>query len=196
MKTFFLIVILFFTACHQQRKLPNDATGLLHLNASDSHLAFKNGYWYYHGNPFSGIIVERFADNSVYKKTNYKKGKEEGEQNVFYPGGRLCEKRKYHLGEKDGEHVGWWSNGNKRFEYHFANGVYNGDYREWYESGKPLKHIHYAEGIDDRGKGWRENGKLYMNFTVKNGRRYGLNNSNLCYTVSNGNGEYVVSLKE
>jgi hypothetical protein len=56
-----------------------------------------------------------------------------------------------------------------------------------------MKQIHYNNGTDEYGKGFRENGKVYMSFVVKNGRRYGLNNSNLCYTVLNGSGEFVRS---
>ena len=162
------------------------------INAGDLSLEFKNGYWFYKGNLFSGTIVH-FEGRSVQQTTHYLNGKEDGEQFTYYPGGTISEKRFYSAGEKDGVHIGWWPNGNKRFEYHFANGIYNGDYKEWYESGKPLKQIHYTNGIDVWGKGWRENGKVYMNFAVKNGRRYGLNNSNLCYTVKNEKGEYVSS---
>ena len=62
------------------------------------------------------------------------------------------------------------------------------------KSGQMLKHIHYTNGIDNCGKGWRESGKAYMNYVMKNGRRYGIVNSNLCYTVKNGSGEYVNSI--
>ena len=196
MKYFVYTAILFLVACnHSQTQVNVPDVGLQEISANDQRLGFKNGYWYYRDKTFSGTITERFADNTLYKKTRYLNGKEEGEQVVFYPGGAFSEKRYYHLGEKDGAHMGWWPNGNKRFEYHFANGIYNGDYKEWYESGKPLKHIRYTNGVDEWGKGWRENGKVYMNFVVREGRRYGLNNSNLCYTVKNGKGEYVASLK-
>lgn len=33
------------------------------------------------------------------------------------------------------------------------------------------------------GKGWRENGKLYISFVMKDGRRYGLFNANLFYSL-------------
>lgn len=60
---------------------------------------------------------------------------------------------------------------------------------------KPLKYIVYQNGIAQTGKGWRENGKLYMSFVVRDGRLYGLINPNLCYSLKNERGEYVVSIK-
>ena len=144
----------------------------------------------------SGTITESFASGNIHHVSNYFQGKEEGWQYTYYDNGKPFDKRYYHTGEKDSVHTGWWENGNVRFEYHFKDGNYNGDFKEWYETGELGKHIHYVNGVDDWGKAWRQNGKLYMNFIVKDGRRYGLNNSNLCYTIKNGKGEYVASIKD
>ena len=75
----------------------------------------------------------------------------------------------------------------------FSAGLYSGMYREWYSSGRLYKEIHYTNGADDYGQGWRENGKLFMNYVMRNGRRYGIVNSNLCYTVKNEQGEFTES---
>lgn len=164
------------------------------IETTDSLLHFNNGFWYYKNELYSGNIIDRFGSKNIHQNTSYYKGKEECVQLTYFDENKLSEKRFYHRGEKDSTHSGWWPNGNKRFEYHFKDGVYQGDFKEWYEDGKPLKFIHYTNGVDDNGKGWRQNGKLYMNFVMKNGRRYGLNNSNLCYTLKNGNGEFVTSV--
>ncbi len=115
--------------------------------------------------------------------------------NSFYENGNKEACRYYHAGEKDSVHRGWWLNGQPRFEYHFRKGEYNGDFKEWYASGKPYKHIIYASGKEQSGKGWRENGKFYMNFVMREGRLYGLVNPNLCYSLKNEKGEYINSLK-
>lgn len=165
----------------------------LSIESTDSLLHFNDGFWYYKNHLFSGNIIEWFGSRNIHQNTSYYEGKEEGVQLTYFDENKLSEIRFYHRGEKDSIHSGWWANGNKRFEYHFKDGVYEGDFKEWYEHGEPLKIIHYIHGVDDYGKGWRQNGKLYMNFVMKNGRRYGLNNINLCYTLKNGNGEYVAS---
>lgn len=193
------IAILFLFACnHLQQhfsETPKPVSSVS-VNTGDPALLFKNGYWYYDATLFSGIMTDYFKNNTIHSETSFINGKEEGWQQIFFEDGKIAEKRFYRNGQKDSVHTGRWPNGNKRFEYHFNNGIYNGDYKEWYETGEPLKQIHYTNGTDDWGKGWRQNGKLYMNFVMKDGRRYGLNNSNLCYTVKNGRGEFVASVKE
>ena len=165
------------------------------IESTDSSLHFDNGVYYYHQSSFSGTIIERYNDKAFHHQTSYLRGKEEGLQETYYPGGKLSEKRYYHLGEKDGVHTGWWQNGKLRFEYHFHNGQYNGNYKEWYSSGRPYKNIHYINDVDDYGIGWRENGKVFMSYVMKNGRRYGSINANLCYTLKNELGEFVTSTK-
>ena len=197
MRNFLFIILLFLFGCDSPESHFSVAgTGkAIIINANDPSLHFQNGYRYYKGKLFSGIIEEHFKDQTVQQSTQYENGKENGWSQTFFTGGKIAEKRFYLNGEKDSAHTGWWPNGNRRFEYHFSNGIYNGDYKEWYESGKLLKHVHYVNGVDSWGKGWRENGKIYMNFVMKEGRRYGLNNSNLCYTVKKGNGEFVASVE-
>ena len=194
--SYLLIGIPMLFACkHLQTRVNADKDNIISpiINLTDPALSCKNGFWDYAGNLFSGTIIKHFQDHSTRQSTQYQKGKEHGWQHTFYPGGSLAEKRYYTNGEKDSVHTGWWQNGKKRFEYNFVNGIYHGDYKEWYESGQMLKHIHYTEGTDDWGKGWRDSGKPYMNYVMKKGRRYGIVNSNLCYTIKNGKGEYAKS---
>ena len=189
-----LIIIIIFSSCTRKSE-PALITKTGNYISTDSSLHFVSGYWYHSTELLSGQVTERDNQGHVISVTKYLSGKEEGWTNKFYPNGQQAEKRYYHLGEKDSVHTGWWANGNKRFEYHFNAGVYNGDYKEWYESGKDYKVIHYVNGAEEWAKGWRENGKLYMNFIVRNGRRYGIENANLCYTVKNEKGEYVENSK-
>jgi antitoxin component YwqK of YwqJK toxin-antitoxin module len=192
----FLVILIVCGCKHLERHIvthaPNAEAAI--VSSTDPLLGFKNGFWYHGNSLFTGTIIEYFKDHSVHQSGGYVNGKEDGWKLSFYPGGALSEKRYFTNGEKDSIHTGWWQNGNKRFEYHFAKGIYNGDYKEWYQSGRLLKHIYYINGSDTRGKGWRESGKLYMNYVMKAGRRYGIVNSNLCYTVKNGTGEYVASV--
>lgn len=189
MRKFCTILFLLCSCRSQNNKIISAAYQT--YESTDTGLHWKNGYWYKSGDLVTGKIIEHYLDSGIKTIINYKQGKEDGWKKCYYPGGTLAEQRYYINGEKDSLHSGWWPNGNKRFEYHFANGVYDGDYLEWYQSGKRLKYIHYTKGIEDSAKGWRENGKLYMNFIVRNGRRYGIENSNLCYTIKNEKGEYV-----
>jgi len=161
------------------------------VNISDSQLHYNNGLCFYRQQLYSGIIEDEYSNEKRHHERSFYKGKEEGWTLFFYEDGTLAEKRYYHLGEKDSVHTGWWQNGKPRFEYHFKQGLYNGNYKEWYSSGQGYKHILYINGKDEWGKGWRESGKMFMNYTMKDGRRYGIVNSNLCYTIKNGAGNFA-----
>jgi len=165
------------------------------VSSTDSLLQLKNGVWYYGQHLFCGSINTYYSSGKLRSQLSVYNGKEEGMTNSFYENGNKEACRYYHAGEKDSVHRGWWLNGQPRFEYHFRKGEYDGDFKEWYASGKPYKHIIYASGKEQRGKGWRENGKLYMNFVMREGRLYGLMNPNLCYSLKNEKGEYINSLK-
>jgi antitoxin component YwqK of YwqJK toxin-antitoxin module len=164
--------------------------------SADTALHFNNGYWYYHSSLFSGTIQTWYAPQQIKSIQTFFNGKEEGWLQTFYPDGLHESKRYYHSGEKDSLHLGWWPDGNQRFEIHFSNGAYDGMYKEWYIDGKPSKEIIYKNGNDISGKAWRNNGKLYMNFFTREGRRYGLLNSQMCYSLKNEKGEFIRSTSD
>lgn len=201
MKYLYMILVS-FSACHYSTQDAKPGAvkkpavlvipGLV-VRSTDTSLRLDNGVWYYHQQPFSGAMETRFPSGSLRSRQTYYRGREEGLFLSYYESGRKDASRYYHNGEKDSINRGWWLNGNPRYEYHFKNGVYEGDFKEWYQSGKPLKHIIYRNGKEQSGKGWRENGKVYMSFVVKDGRWYGLINPNLCYSLKNERGEFVKS---
>lgn len=186
-----------FASCIQQEKsvakteqtivIPNTT-----ITATNSLLKVVNGVYQYKGIAYAGAI-ETYYPNSkqLQMLQTYYNGKEEGWLNTYFPNGAKENKRYFHLGEKDSVHCGWWPNGNLRFEYHFSKGNYHGDFKEFYASGKPLRFVQYNNGFDIEGKGWRENGKPFMSYVNKDGRRYGLLNAQPCYTLKNERGEYI-----
>ena len=95
----------------------------------------------------------------------------------------------YVNGLKGCVHEGWWENGARKFEYHFDQGNYDGDVKEWYPDGKPSLLLHYKHGVEiGLQRAWRENGTLYANYEVKDGRQFGIVNARLCYSVKDGEG--------
>ncbi len=202
MRIFFLISIIIYCSCNttadpvilaNQVSLKGQSLKYPIVKFGDSSLQLLNGTWYYQNQLFNGVIERYYSDNGLQNRQTYLNGKEEGLFLSYFEDGSKDAERYYHLGEKDSVHRGWWPNGKLRYEYHYKLGLYQGSFREWYESGKPLKQIEYASGKEERGMGWRENGKLYMNFVVKNNRIYGIINPNLCYSLKNEKGEYVSS---
>ncbi len=201
MKNVYFIIACLLLGCHNNRvHSPKDISSsqsivipTMIVRSTDSALHLLNGEWYYRQKLFSGYIETYFPSGSLRSKQSFYNGKEEGLLSTYYENGNKDTRRYYHAGEKDSTNLGWWPNGNQSFEYHFRNGVYEGDFKEWYASGKPVKHIVYHNGQEQSGIGWRENGKVYMSFVVKDGRLYGLINPNLCYSLKNERGEFVKS---
>jgi antitoxin component YwqK of YwqJK toxin-antitoxin module len=202
MRYLFVILLPLLFACGEEpaeqkhpafRKL--ETVQKLILRSDDSLLTKKNGDWFYKNIPFSGTI-ETFDEAGVLRaRQSFIDGKEDGLSHTYYADGKPDAARYYRAGEKDSIARGWWPNGNLRFEYHFHMGKYEGDFKEWYTSGKPLKHISYHQGKEQWGRGWRENGKPYMSFEVRDGRMYGSINPNLCYSLKNEKGEYIAARK-
>lgn len=61
------------------------------------------------------------------------------------------------------------------------DGWYHGEYRTWREDGRPYELRHYTNGQEDgRQQSWDENGALYLNYEVRQGRRYGFVNAYPC----------------
>ena len=174
----------FFFSCRGNKKTETISLPLTTVEAGDPALHLVNGTWFYKNEkPFYGGIRESYPGGRVRSLQKIENGKQQGHTETFYEDGKPESKRWYTKGEKDSVHTGWWENGNKKFEYHFNNGNYNGLFTEWYQSGKIIQEVIYDNGKEVSGKGWRENRKLYMSFVMKNGRRYGLFNANLCYSL-------------
>jgi antitoxin component YwqK of YwqJK toxin-antitoxin module len=174
------LVGLLFVGCNEQKPV---SPGTLSINITDPGLKLINAVWLYNGVAYNGEIREIYPGGTLKSIQQVKDGKQDGIYATYYPDGNPETRRWYREGEKDGLHTGWWPAGSKRFEYHFNNGNYNGLFTDWYQDGKMLQQILYDNGQQVSGKGWREDGKLFLNFVVKNGRYYGLMNSNLCYSL-------------
>lgn len=187
MKWLVFIWILSAAACTQKHQSFRSEMDWKRVDASDEKLTSANGKWLYANEPFTGEVVSYYPNGKLRFKHHYNQGIEHGYQQSWYENGQAEEQRLYVYGKKAATHLGWWSNGQPRFERHFHNDEYHGINKEWYANGKPYTMIGYLHNLEIAGAGWRESGKLFMNFKIKNGVRYGLVNAELCYTVSNNN---------
>jgi len=82
----------------------------------------------------------------------------------------------------------WWSGGVLKREAQYAGEVLNGIYRTWYQDGQPYEIRHYVAGREQGlQRAWTPNGELYLNYAVRNGRRYGYVNAQPCLPVTEKN---------
>lgn len=176
-----MISIVTCLSCKEKNIIQNQQQISQVVVLPDTAIKTLNGILFYHDTVFTGKTIEKWPNGNLHTSQFFTNGKQQGLSETFYINGTIASRRWYLDGEKDSVHTGWWENGNKKYEYPFNKGVYNGLFTEWYEQGTMMQQVMYQNGQELYGKGWRENGKVYMNFVMKNGRRYGMNNSNLCY---------------
>jgi hypothetical protein len=75
----------------------------------------------------------------------------------------------------------YWPNGNVRRSVDYLGDVRHGEYRTWSIDGRPYEFKHFVDGREDGlQQAWDPDGKLYLNYVVKNGRRYGMVNAKPC----------------
>ena len=189
----FLFAALSFVGCanHKEEKYTVvfekvDVSDIPDITASvkDEKLKFDNGICYYSGFPFSGFIKESYETDTLKSIASYYKGKLHGITKTFYPNGKCRDERSYKDNLSYGSHVGFWENGNPKFDFIYYNDKLEGIQKQWYEDGKPYTMQTYANDSENgMQKAWRRNGKLFANYEVKNGVCYGLQKTNLCYTL-------------
>lgn len=75
----------------------------------------------------------------------------------------------------------FWPNGHLRRAFDLKGDVRHGEYRTFTIDGKPYELKHFRLGKEDGlQQAWDERGELYLNYEVKNGRRYGMVNAKPC----------------
>ena len=153
---------------------------------NDTALKLLNGVYYVGGLPFSGFIKEVYSKGSLKSFASYYQGLQDGVTKTFFENGKTRDERSYKNGLADGRHFGFWDNGNLKFDFAYINDKRQGLQRQWYEQGNPYYALNFTNDQENgMQRAWRENGKLYINYEVKDGERYGLQKSNLCYTLKN-----------
>jgi antitoxin component YwqK of YwqJK toxin-antitoxin module len=184
------LLLMFLTLISLVEYRPPSGDRPVHVRKENPQLAQRGKFLYYRDGLFSGV-VEEYNTCDLKKESEYSDGLLEGHVVTWYPVGSLESVRTYSKGEKEGVHKGWWPNGHRMFEYNFEAGNHHGTFKEWYESGKPLHDFEYDRGVLISAIGWRENSKAYINFVVRAGRKYGLTNARLCYSIKDENGSYT-----
>lgn len=158
------------------------------VSFADKQLQLVNGIYQYKDKMFSGFISEVYPNGKLKKHFSVYQGMMHGTYRSFYEDGKPWEIRTYKNNLSTGKHYGFWAeSGKSHFEYNYYEEKMEGLQKKWYKSGKPFLALNYVndreEGLQ---QGWRENGKLYLNYVAKDGFRYGLQKTALCYSLRDG----------
>jgi antitoxin component YwqK of YwqJK toxin-antitoxin module len=98
-----------------------------------------------------------------------------------YESGQLQSRAHVINGRRVGTFETWWPNGNRRSSVGYLDDVFHGEYLTWTIGGKPYERKHFEKGRESGlQQSWDEAGQLYLNYEVKNGRRYGFTNAKPC----------------
>ena len=85
---------------------------------------------------------------------------------------------------RNGHVLQYWPDGTLRSDVNYRQDAYEGVYRTYYASGAPYELRHYVNGHEEGvQQSWTETGVLYLNYEVRDKRRYGLVNASPCNTV-------------
>ncbi len=84
-----------------------------------------------------------------------------------------------------------WPDGSPRTEGRYRGDVRHGEYRNWHANGRLAERRQYIDGREaGRQQAWTADGLLYLNYDVRNGRRYGMVNARPCMPGDQtGNGD-------
>ncbi|PWJ59944.1 MORN repeat protein [Dyadobacter jejuensis] len=136
--------------------------------------------------PFSGVVLtldSNKTDTLVYQ--SYKDGLEHGAWKQYYGNGQLKEKRFFDKGQKTGDYLAFWDDGSPMLAYQFREGEYEGTCREWNRDGQLILEMNYSKGHEKGNqKMYYDNGKIRANYTVVDGRRFGLLGTKNCINIS------------
>lgn len=88
----------------------------------------------------------------------------------------------------------FWPDGTLKSDVGYRRDAYDGAYRTFYPSGAPYELRHYVNGHEaGLQQSWSEDGTLYLNYEVHDGRRFGLVNATPCHAVGLAAGSGVTT---
>lgn len=176
---------LFYSSGAGSRLAPSDAKQP-QIELSEIVIDRATGNRTHNGVAFSGIAFQRYPNGQPKAQEEFLKGRRHGTLKKWFANGHMAFSSRYKSGRREGVTESWWSNGNKRSKTRYVDDRPDGEVWSWYRGGEDFKKYNYVAGVPvGLQQAWRSNGKLYSNFEIRNGRAYGLRNSNMCVELDN-----------
>lgn len=164
----------------------------IYVDKKELKLDNLKGQWYYNQKPFNGFAVTYHKNDTLSEKIGYYNGRKEGLAFQFFKNGDTLKKAFYIANKLHGKKLNYFQSGNLISESNYVKGKRHGEQKIWYDNGQLAKKKHLNMGKEDGiQQAWLKNGDIYVNYQAVNGRIFGLNRSNLCYTLKNEKIEYA-----
>lgn len=176
-----LLLLLLFARCKPgDQERPPD----LLVKNFDPRLQHTDSGWLYKGRPFSGYMIEIDRDSTILYKLPVIAGKEQGQAFGRFNTGQKLMRRNFKDGKKEGRFEQWWPNGNLRYLFNYKGDKLDGLQTVYYPDGKHRQESHFTEGKEEGlQSSWAPDGTLLSNYTIKNGRLYGIIKVKSCLPV-------------
>jgi antitoxin component YwqK of YwqJK toxin-antitoxin module len=153
------------------------------VRADEALLKNENGIWHYGRDTFNGYIQE-MDSGKIASCIPVVKGREWGIAYGWYANGAKKFQRSFICGKREGTHTGWHRNGVVSFLLHFKDDKYEGTQQSFFEDGRLQQELRYSVGYEEgRQQTWNDSGRLINNYTVKNGKLYGVVGRYDCISV-------------
>ena len=126
--------------------------------------------------PFTGVAVDKYANEKKKSEATYKDGKKEGLQTEWYDSGQKRWEVTFNkYGKHDGPGTSWHENGQMMAKKTYKNGKPEGLVTEWHENGQKSSEVTYKDGKEEGlMTRWHENGQKAEEMTFKDGEPEGL----------------------
>lgn len=133
------------------------------------------------GKPYTGIVLEKYPDGSVYRETNYRDGLKHGPEKEYSLAHTLTALWMYQNDKKQGTQQGWFAEGQRKFLYHYQNGLLEGLQTEWHLNGGVFRQQVFEHGTETDRKILFQTGEVHSNVKKRDGRTYGRDGGELCF---------------
>ena len=187
MKSISFLLLLMCIACTQEKGKIVEAGIVLppenFILTSDTSLHNNNGTWYYKNQKANGYILEK-KGKTLLAKLPVVDGKENGTAYGWFETGEKRYERNFKNGDREGTHKIWYRNGQLAGLSIFKNDKLEGEQKTFFESGNLWQRLYYVNGYEEgKQKTWNDSGRVINNFTVKNGKLYGVIGRYDCMSV-------------
>lgn len=157
------------------------------VEAGGPHVSHMASTWLSDGRPIEGVLLEHDQSGALRLQVHLSHGRLDGIEHRWYGNGQRESVRLYREGHKAGHHMGWWPDGSPRFESTYEDHAFEGESRSWHANGRIFEIRHYSHGHEEgMQQSWTAEGALFLNYQVRQGRRYGFVNARPCTPVSGG----------
>ncbi|EOR95881.1 putative exported 24-amino acid repeat protein [Arcticibacter svalbardensis MN12-7] len=187
MKFIAFLILLSLTACDQKKQSKGQSAvkvaPKVYILVTDTALHNQNGTWMYKGKKANGYIIEQNAE-VITGKLPVVDGKENGIAYGWFETGEKRYERNFKNGNRDGVHKIWYKNGKLAALNFFIDDKFEGEQKGYFKSGNLWQSLQYANGYEEgKQKTWNDSGRVVNNFTVKNGKLYGVIGRYDCMSV-------------